>query len=92
MNFKTILPQVYCLFDNISQNNYFDLLHSGDCPFQCQICQSKFKINSDLKRHMRLHTGEKPFNCQLCDYKCAIKGNIVEGERMVCSVNRGLFS
>lgn len=48
----------------------------GDCPFQCNQCNAKFKINSDLKRHIRVHSGEKPYKCDFCDYRCAMKGNL----------------
>lgn len=48
----------------------------GDCPFQCNQCNAKFKINSDLKRHIRVHSGEKPYKCDFCDYCCAMKGNL----------------
>lgn len=47
--------------------------HTGDAPFSCLYCDSKFKIKSDMKRHMRTHTGEKPFKCEQCDFSCSAK-------------------
>lgn len=54
----------------------FVFTSQGDAPFQCQQCDAKFKINSDLKRHIRIHSGEKPYKCDFCEYRCAMKGNL----------------
>lgn len=48
----------------------------GDTPFQCWLCSAKFKISSDLKRHMIVHSGEKPFKCEYCDVRCTMKANL----------------
>lgn len=48
----------------------------GDTPFQCWLCSAKFKISSDLKRHMIVHSGEKPFKCEFCDVRCTMKANL----------------
>lgn len=55
---------------------FFFVFLQGDAPFQCQQCDAKFKINSDLKRHIRIHSGEKPYKCDFCEYRCAMKGNL----------------
>ena len=43
--------------------------HTNDRPFVCSydVCNSAFKTNSDLKRHLKLHS------CTYCSYK---NGNI----------------
>ncbi|RXM97438.1 Zinc finger protein 64-like, isoforms 1 and 2 [Acipenser ruthenus] len=68
-----------CIATNNSLSKYCQLiffLFAGDAPFQCHLCEAKFKINSDLKRHMRIHSGEKPYKCEFCEYCCAMKGNL----------------
>ncbi|KAM6243324.1 zinc finger protein 64 isoform 2-T2 [Spheniscus humboldti] len=64
--------------------------HTGDAPFQCQMCPAKFKINSDLKRHMRVHSGEKPYKCEFCEVRCAMKGNLKSHIRIKHSMENTL--
>ena len=36
-------------------------------PYGCDLCESRFQQQSDLKRHRLGHTGEKPFRCTGCN-------------------------
>lgn len=40
--------------------------HTNEKPYECNICQSRFSLNCNLKRHMMIHTGEKPYKCDVC--------------------------
>ncbi|NXA74146.1 ZF64A protein, partial [Thryothorus ludovicianus] len=66
------------------------VLSAGDAPFQCQLCPAKFKINSDLKRHLRVHSGEKPYKCEFCEVRCAMKGNLKSHVRIKHSTENTL--
>ncbi|KAF8982236.1 zinc-finger protein [Entomortierella lignicola] len=37
--------------------------HTGDKPYQCQVCKKRFSEANIMAQHMRTHTGEKPFKC-----------------------------
>ncbi len=83
MNCWTVSLEQFCFLWSCRTscgNWYIDFtsldVSSGDAPFQCNQCDAKFKINSDLKRHSRVHSGEKPYKCELCEYRCAMKANL----------------
>ena len=42
--------------------------HTGEKPFQCDLCEYKTGDHNSLRRHKRKHTGDKPYKCPHCDY------------------------
>ena len=41
--------------------------HTGEKPYQCNICAQAFSISGNLKTHLRTHIGQKPYPCNQCD-------------------------
>ena len=40
--------------------------HSNTKPYRCPNCGKLFKLNHQLKRHVRIHTDAKPCSCRHC--------------------------
>ncbi|KAH9813757.1 zinc finger protein 37 [Melampsora americana] len=37
--------------------------HTGDRPFECEVCEKRFGEMATLVQHRRTHTNEKPYTC-----------------------------
>ncbi|CAD5116423.1 DgyrCDS5314 [Dimorphilus gyrociliatus] len=52
------------------------LIHDGVKPYNCTICEKKFRQKTDLQRHLCTHTKKYPFSCPLCDFKCVARHSL----------------
>ena len=45
---------------------YHSVVHTGETPFKCCICQKTFNRLWNMKRHKALHDNLKPLECEFC--------------------------
>ena len=43
------------------------MIHAGDKPYPCDICEKAFFQSIQLANHKRVHTGKKPYSCNICE-------------------------
>ena len=42
-------------------------IHTNEKPYECDVCEKRFRESGTLKTHMRIHTKEKPYECDVCE-------------------------
>ena len=42
-------------------------IHTNEKPYECDVCEKRFRHSDTLQKHMRIHTNEKPYECDVCD-------------------------
>ena len=52
------------------------MIHTGNKPYTCTVCDKRFTGKGNMTQHMIIHTGDKPYVCTLYEKAFARKGDL----------------
>jgi uncharacterized Zn-finger protein len=55
--------------------------HTGENPYECDVCNKRFTCLGSLTIHQRKHTGEKPYECKVCRKRFSQSGHLAFHKR-----------
>ncbi|KAI5636820.1 zinc-finger double domain-containing protein [Phthorimaea operculella] len=83
-HFKNLGQKCVKCISEVAENHY-ELCHSEENPFVCDICESTFARNDEKESHVASHY--YVFSCEFCGYKCYnethMRGHVETHRRLV---------
>ena len=55
--------------------------HTGDKPYECDVCNKRFSTSINLLEHKITHTGDRPYECDVCKKGFSFRSQLAEHQR-----------
>lgn len=59
------------------------IIHTGEKPYKCKVCELSFWTNSYLTRHSLVHSDVKPHECSTCQKRFKVQYHLISHENVV---------
>ena len=63
--------------------------HTGEKPYECNVCNQRFARIFTLVEHKKTHTGEKLYECDVCNKKFSVSTNLSKHKVNVHKKSKG---
>lgn len=72
------IHNIHSISTNYSRSYLFSLRrHTGERPYECEICRQKFTQLTSLRKHRYLHSDERNYQCSVCGKGFRFSSNLV---------------